>query len=92
MRLDNKAKRKHSIKKKKEHAGMHILLVNAINTLSVKVSGSTDFYFIKEKKAKKEKIEKIVRMNVIVLEMGKEKEKKPKQPLNIKFTFKLQSH
>lgn len=31
-------------------------------------------------------------MNVIVLEMGKEKEKKPKQPLNIKFTFKLQSH
>lgn len=36
MRLDNKAKRKHSIKKKKEHAGMHILLVNAINTLSVK--------------------------------------------------------
>lgn len=92
MRLDNKAKRKHSIKKKKEHAGMHILLVNAINTLSVKVSGSTDFYFIKEKKAKKEKIEKIVRINVIVLEMGKEKEKKPKQPLNIKFTFKLQSH
>lgn len=78
MRLDNKAKRKHSIKKKKEHAGMHTLLVNAINTLSVKVSGSTDFYFIKGKKkeAKKAKIEKVVRINVIVLEMGKEKEKK----------------
>lgn len=54
MRLDNKAKRKHSIKKK-EHAGMHILLVNAINTLSVKVSGSTDFYFIKGKKKGKKK-------------------------------------
>lgn len=57
MRLDNKAKRKHSIKKKKEHAGMHTLLVNAINTLSVKVSGSTDFYFIKEKK-KKQRLKK----------------------------------